>query len=106
MRMPLLFILAILSPVVSTASGTTSRCASRSIEGVVTEVNADSRSVIITAKDGAKTLTTNESTRFRIQGAPKEALRDRPLSLIRTDAKVKASYCIKDATLVDFRVLK
>jgi hypothetical protein len=83
------------------------RCAASTVEGVVTAVDAESRILTVkTAKGEMKKLKADDQTRFRVPGAAKEDLRVKPMSTVAADAKAKISYCTKDDTLVEVRVLK
>ncbi len=82
-----------------------SRCATSTIEGVISKVDVESKMFAVAgAKGEARNFKAAQDTVFRIPGASKEELKNAPLSKVGTNARVKVFYCSKDGSPVEVKV--
>jgi len=76
------------------------RCATSSIEGVISSVDLKLNSLSV----AGHSFKVSVDTSFRIPGATRQEMQDAPLSKVPKDAKAKVLYCSKDGRAVEVKV--
>jgi hypothetical protein len=90
------------------ASGTVTpkakTCATSTIEGAVTRVDAAAKSFSVAGAGGARDFKAAAKTEFRIPGVDAQTLKNSPLSKLTKNARVRVSYCTQDGSPVEVKV--
>lgn len=81
------------------------RCATSSLEGVISNVDVEDRTFSVAgAKNDQRKFKAASDTLFRIPGVSKDDLKNVPLSKVGTNNRVRVVYCTKDGSPVEVKV--